>query len=79
MHDDGSLADYKIKPTQLKNVKRLTYDVVDKVIANEVVNDDVLSTKERESILTLADIAEKRKKWRASQGSLSLQKPKISM
>ena len=79
LNDDGSLAEYKIKPTELKNVKRLSYETVDKALSKG--DDDIvgLSSKEREMILTLASIAEQRKQWRERQGYFRFNAPQMSM
>ena len=76
LYDDGSIADYKITPTELKNISTLTYDFADKVLSKR-------ATKQQQSyyqsISPLASIVNTRQQWRAKQGLSSMEQPEISM
>ncbi len=67
LDETGAVEDYRIHASLIKPTYRLTYEDVDEMLH--------LAIKAEPEIPTLAKAAEKRKLWRRSQGSISIQMP----
>jgi exoribonuclease-2 len=67
LDEEGAVEDYSIHTSLIKPTYRLTYEDVDEMLE--------LGIKAEPEIATLATWADRRQKWRRSQGSINIQMP----
>ena len=71
LNEAGAVEDYDIKASLIKPTYRLTYEDVDEMLE--------LGLKAEPELNAIADCAQRRRKWRKSQGAISINMPESSI
>ncbi|MBE9067963.1 VacB/RNase II family 3'-5' exoribonuclease [Leptolyngbya cf. ectocarpi LEGE 11479] len=71
LSDEGAVEEYDIKASLIKPTYRLTYEDVDEMLE--------LGLKAEPELNAIAELAKQRRKWRKSQGAISINMPESSI